>query len=137
MLNRHQRRAGQAVHKKLVKQNLKADNWGEWNNRTLELIAKHRELGKTGDNIKGFFVNNIYSVQIFISPNGYMMGIRRNDESTDVPWDHKQKIKNELFGEDETAIEVFPSTDQLVDQANMYWLWTFTEAGYNLKGFRL
>lgn len=66
-----------------------------------------------------------------------MMGIRRNDESTDVPWDHKQKIKNELFGEDETAIEVFPSTDQLVDQANMYWLWTFTEAGYNLKGFRL
>lgn len=47
----------------------------------------------------------------------------RNGENTDIPWVEKQRIKNELFGENVTAIEVFPSADRLVDDANMYHLW--------------
>lgn len=137
MLNRHQRRAGQAVHKKLVKQNLSSGNWGEWEDRVTELVDKHRQNGKTGENIRAFMVNNIYSVQIFASGKGLLMGIRRNDQSTEVSWSHKQRIKNELLGESLTAIEVFPAVDQLVDQANMFWLWSFHETGYNLKEFTL
>jgi hypothetical protein len=47
----------------------------------------------------------------------------RNLNSTDIPWAEKQKIKNELFGTERIAIEVFPKESELVDAANMYHLW--------------
>ena len=49
----------------------------------------------------------------------------------DVPWSVKQEIKNELFGEKVTAIEVFPSEKNLVDVCDVYHLWILPE------GFRL
>lgn len=51
----------------------------------------------------------------------------RNYSSTDIPWREKYKIKNELWGKDYTAVEVFPEEDQLVDDANMYHLWIFKD----------
>lgn len=47
----------------------------------------------------------------------------RNASSTDIPWAEKQRIKNEIFGQDCAAIEVFPKTADLVDEANMYHIW--------------
>lgn len=47
----------------------------------------------------------------------------RNQDNTDIPWAEKQRIKNELFGRNRTAIEVFPGEDRLVDEAGMYHLW--------------
>lgn len=47
----------------------------------------------------------------------------RNVGNTDIPWVEKQRIKNEIFGLDTTAIEVFPAQSELVDEANMYHLW--------------
>jgi hypothetical protein len=41
----------------------------------------------------------------------------------DVPWMVKQEIKNELFGEDRVAIEVFPTEKNLVDMCDVYHLW--------------
>lgn len=38
-------------------------------------------------------------------------------------WAEKQQIKNELFGKESVAIEVFPKESELVDQADMYHLW--------------
>lgn len=55
----------------------------------------------------------------------------RNLEGTDITWKEKQFIKDSLFGEDRVAIEVFPTKDRLVDQANMYHLWVF-EKGFEL-----
>ncbi len=49
----------------------------------------------------------------------------RNAASTDIPWREKQRIKNELFGTERFAFEVFPPKSQLVDEANMYHLWIF------------
>ena len=51
----------------------------------------------------------------------------RNVGSTDIPWAEKQRIKNELFGEDRVAIEVFPTEDELVDAAMMYHMWVLPE----------
>lgn len=51
----------------------------------------------------------------------------RNVGSTDIPWKEKQKIKNELWGKNYTAIEVFPTESELVDVANMYHLWIFKD----------
>lgn len=52
----------------------------------------------------------------------------RNVSGTDIPWKEKQRIKNEIFGEEYTAIEVFPKESELVDEANMYHLWVFPSA---------
>lgn len=60
----------------------------------------------------------------------------RNAASTDIPWCEKQRIKNELFGTERVAVEVFPPESQLVDEANMYHLWILLEGAqlpFNLK----
>jgi hypothetical protein len=55
----------------------------------------------------------------------------RNTSSTDIPWKDKQRIKNELFGHEQIAVEVFPPHSELVDDAYMYHLWVLP------KGFKL
>lgn len=47
----------------------------------------------------------------------------RNTGGTDIPWREKQRIKNELFGHERVAVEMFPAQSQLVDEAPMYHLW--------------
>ncbi len=43
----------------------------------------------------------------------------------DIPWRVKQEIKNEVFGENRLAIEVFPKQKNLVDAMDIYHLWVF------------
>jgi hypothetical protein len=38
-------------------------------------------------------------------------------------WRHLQAIKNEVAGEDRSAVEIFPREDHLVDTSNEYHLW--------------
>ena len=40
-----------------------------------------------------------------------------------IPWAEKQRIKNEIFGKDRIAIEVFPEESHLVDVMDCYHLW--------------
>lgn len=54
-----------------------------------------------------------------------------NDGSRDIPWNVKQEIKNELFGEDRIAIEVFPKESNLVNVQDIYHLWILP------KGFKM
>ncbi|MDG0056956.1 hypothetical protein MMB75_25355 [Paenibacillus sp. P2(2022)] len=51
----------------------------------------------------------------------------RNTDNTDIPWAEKQRIKNDLFGVESTAIEVFPAQTDLVDEANMYHFWVLPQ----------
>jgi len=48
-----------------------------------------------------------------------------SDGSGDVSWSEKMRIKNELFGENRFAIEVFPKQKKLVDVMDVYHLWVF------------
>ena len=48
-----------------------------------------------------------------------------NDGTGDIPWSTKQAIKDELFGENRFAIEVFPKSKNLVDVSDVYHLWVF------------
>ena len=43
----------------------------------------------------------------------------------ELGWKEKQRVKDELFGADRMAIEVFPRSVELVDAADMYHLWVF------------
>lgn len=47
----------------------------------------------------------------------------RNAPNTDIPWAEKMWIKNSIAGESAYAVEVFPSADRLIDEANMYHIW--------------
>ena len=53
------------------------------------------------------------------------------DGSRGFTWAEKQQIKDELFGKNRVAIEVYPTEDRLVDTADVYHLWVFD------KSFRL
>jgi hypothetical protein len=48
---------------------------------------------------------------------------RRDGKPSRLPWDAFQQIKNEMVGEDATAVEVFPPADQVVAEANMRHFW--------------
>ena len=48
--------------------------------------------------------------------------IERSDGQP-VGWSDKQQIKDELFGRDRIAIEVYPDRKHLVDVMNVYHLW--------------
>ena len=56
-----------------------------------------------------------------------MMRINHTDplHAGKIGWAEKQMIKNELFGEDRVAIEVYPKQDMLVDVCDVYHLWVF------------
>ena len=43
----------------------------------------------------------------------------------DIPWATKQEIKNEIFGENRLAIEVFPKQKSLVNICDVYHIWVF------------
>lgn len=47
------------------------------------------------------------------------------DGESPIGWAEKMMIKNELFGEDRFAVEVYPKQEMLVDVADVYHLWVF------------
>jgi hypothetical protein len=55
------------------------------------------------------------------------LSIKRVDREPIHDWRILQEIKNALVGEECEAIEIFPAESRLVDTANQYWLWCFTD----------
>lgn len=47
------------------------------------------------------------------------------DGSMGFTWVEKQQIKDELFGEDRVAVEVYPKSKRLIDTCDVYHLWVF------------
>ena len=127
--NRKRRRSNLRQFKKQSKR--AKNNWGEWQwylkselpNSAKEFVQDKKLL----KDLKSFWVNNYLSVQVseFQTDIGYVrrLGIRRNDEGKNITWAEKQRVKNEICGKEAVAIEVFPAKEDLIDQANMCWLW--------------
>jgi ribosomal protein S18 acetylase RimI-like enzyme len=101
------------------------DGWGVWEDRS------DRAYLAPYDGCAGLWHNNLFTVQAYRRQTEFgecllvaIQGLRRNQ---DVFWSDKQRIKNELFGERRTAIEVYPPQSDLVDEAHIYWLWVLPE----------
>lgn len=47
----------------------------------------------------------------------------RTPSSLEPPWRDKQRIKDDLFGPEFTAVEVMPPQGELIDEADMYHMW--------------
>ena len=53
------------------------------------------------------------------------LSIKRNDRAPLHDWRDLQRIKNEILGHEEEAMELYPAESRLVDAANQYHLWCF------------
>lgn len=128
-MNRHERRAKESAFKKQVKQVIKSDNWGEWEDFNSQAFKDRFKKGEK------FYQNLLYSVQVFNDNGQVVAGIRRHDQSSSVPWSHKQRIKNELFGKESLFVECFPPVSTLIDEANIFWIWEMVsdENVFNLR----
>ena len=73
-------------------------------------------------------MGNVEHVTITRRSDGFTIS---TDGSKGFSWSEKQQIKDELFGKNRVAVEVYPTEDRLVDTADVYHLWVFD------KKFRL
>ncbi len=53
------------------------------------------------------------------------LSIKRNDKNPMHDWRDMQRIKNELLGPEEEAMELYPAESRLIDTANQYHLFCF------------
>lgn len=126
-MNRQMRRASDSNGRKIQK-----GHWNAFEDCTLEAIEKHRLLSPgVPYKVDQVFKNNKYIVQCFHDRSvlGRMATkcmIRRSDSAKVMAWLDLQRIKNEIFGESSTAIQIFPPQGELVDDFNIYWLWVLS-----------
>lgn len=123
MSNRQQRLAARAFERK----GLKGD-WGPW--RITDLPD-----GIPGGNgwckqVRQVRANNIYVVLIrpFLDEQGNVvthMAIRTASQ-LEPPWRDMQRIKNDICGEESTAVQVMPPASELIDEADMYHMWVLS-----------
>jgi len=108
--------------------------WGEWEERDVNVPHDDRN-GRTLADI-GFtraVINFRYVVLFQTVPTGLWgpvlhLHIRSTTASKVVPWAHRQRIKNELVGQNARSIEINPPTQELVDSADAYHLWVLPTA---------
>jgi len=130
-MNRQMRRASQKEGERLMRQ-----PWNKFEDKTEEAYLKSVTLGNnTGYRPHRVYMNNHYIVQVFFKERvkfGVYFDkyfIRRNDHKPIYSWQDMQRIKNELIGEENEAIQFFPKESELVDVANIYWM--FVQSGIN------
>lgn len=79
--------------------------------------------------------NDIYSV--FVRRNQPVQGqpevtmcwisFHRRDRRAILDWRHMQWMKNQLVGEENEGVELFPAESRLVDGANEFHMWVFED----------
>ncbi len=94
------------------------------------------EIKKRESNLIGIYKNNKYQVvkrrieNIEDSKyNIIWLSIKRIDKESIHDWRELQDIKNQLVGEDNEGIELYPSEKRLVDTSNQYHLWVYETPG--------
>lgn len=123
-MNREQKRLSHKIGKRMMK----------LQKNSFELIP-YSDIQKV--NIKNkpdmAWKNNHHVVQLYKKERnilGILMDkwmIRRNDSQAIKDWYEIQEIKNDIIGREKQAIQIFPKESELVDVANMYWLFTESE----------
>ncbi len=91
-----------------------------------ELVIAEMKTGQT-------FTNSIYQVLVIRRPslvNGpdmIWLSIKRRDKKAIHDWRHFQRIKNELTGEENEGVELYPAESRLADCANQYHMWVIVD----------
>jgi hypothetical protein len=133
-MNRKMRRISEKEGRRVQKL-----GWNEFKDVTVEALRRHLALnGKISENYPDqVFQNNLFIVQVFKNVNRFgriytKIMIRRSDSQPIEKFTTLQRIKNEILGTDVEAIQFFPKESELVDVANLYWLWIENDFMKNL-----
>ena len=71
-------------------------------------------------------------------PNMVWLSIKRTDQEAIHDWRELQEIKNQIIGHENEAVEVYPAESRMVDTANQFHLWVFTDPEVRLPfGFQM
>lgn len=84
--------------------------------------AWSRQMDRYWESNDGFTVSSRL-IRTAIGTVEHVAISRLSPDKGDIPWAIKQEIKNELFGLNAVAIEVFPAKKHLVDVCDVYHLW--------------
>ncbi|WP_017993885.1 DUF7694 domain-containing protein [Rhizobium leguminosarum] len=123
MSTRQQRRAARSFERR----GLKGD-WGLWRITDLpDGIPGGKGWNKE---VRSVRANNLYVVLVrpFVDEQGnevIHLAIRTASQ-LEPPWRDMQRIKNEICGEEATAIQVMPPASELIDEADMYHMWVLS-----------
>jgi hypothetical protein len=135
-MNRAERRLAERAQRKVAEDKGWPLTWMERPNPKAMGVGRGGWLG----DMDRAFSDDEYAVMIrtVVTPWGQVDHVCiRNRASTDIPWAEKQRIKNEIFGPERVAIEVFPAESELADAANMYHIWVLpagTRLPFGLDG---
>ena len=69
------------------------------------------------------YQNSIYVVRIYAYDETFVqVAINRFDDEEIRRWDTIQKIKNDVFGKEAWALEIYPKESELQNVANIRWV---------------
>ena len=82
------------------------------------------------------YSNDLYLVQINRDANHgfgkeslpegmFELTVRRQDRGDFKDWRHMQQIKNQIVGDENEMVELYPAESRLRDSANQYWFYGF------------
>jgi hypothetical protein len=100
--------------------------------RATSVSGPHSDLYKD-DDVEAW-ANDLYSV--FVRGNQPVpemkttichISFHRHDRRAILDWRHMQWMKNQLVGEENEGMELFPAESRLVDGANEFHLWVFED----------
>jgi hypothetical protein len=90
-----------------------------WDTVKFERVETHPIIGKCEIWSSSDYV---VCVRPYLGQGWYLV-LHNQNKTTDVPWTHKQQIKNDICGKEAEAVELFPAHSRLVDSKNQYHLW--------------
>lgn len=75
------------------------------------------------------WANSRYQVAVYEQDEMVHLSIKRIDNEPIHDWRDLQRIKDEIVGPENEALELYPARSRVVDTANQYHLWCLSEPG--------
>lgn len=105
-------------------------NWTSW--EVIDLPRGVPGMRGWAAEVRHVYRNNVFSVLHRSLPGGVIHLAVSSLSEIRPTWHEMQRIKDEIAGEDATAVEVYPPRDQIVDGANMFHIWVVHPLGFGL-----
>lgn len=106
--------------------------WGEWRPLQAGELAAGQDRWDSGWHNEAYEVRLLRDALLLVQPrlgSVLLLSARRRDGQAVHDWRDLQRIKNELVGRENEAIELYPRESRLVDSGNTYFLWVLAEPG--------
>jgi hypothetical protein len=113
----------------LERRRRKSGDWGAW--ETLEFPDGVLSARGWLNQVRQVRKNKVFSV--LIRPHEHGVHLAVSSLSGIRPtWHEMQRIKNDVFGAEATAVEIYPPQSQLVDEADMFHIWSVDPLPFTL-----